>query len=66
VGAFHSVGNRFQFHIDASINIAHNMHVTKVAQMTPVRMAVTTEIAKTLQMDLLRDAGFRPRPHGRA
>lgn len=33
--------------------------------MTPVRMAMTTEIAKTLQQDLLRDAGIRPKPHGR-
>jgi len=38
---------------------------TKVAQMTSVRMAITAEIAKTLQQDLLRDAGIRPKPRGR-
>jgi hypothetical protein len=33
--------------------------------MTPMHMAVTTAMAKTLQQDLFRDAGIRPKPHGR-
>jgi hypothetical protein len=35
-------------------------------EVASMRMAVTTELAKTLQQDLLRDAGIRPKPRGRA
>jgi len=45
--------------VDACICILAALHRSEVAQMTTVRLATTNDVAKTLQQDLLREAGIR-------